>query len=276
MPHVDQKNALNLVSLVETECVSETNVLYFQSFMHFSGSTIYRFILKDKKAGGVLYKHLRHQGKKYRKRYGTPGNRIGIPNRAGIEHRPEAADNRERMGDWKADTIIGKHHKGAVVTLDERKTKLRLAAPAPNKKSQGVKEVMIALLTPVKQYVDTITYDNGREFIEHEAVARELGCDSYFAAPYHSWEKGQNENANGLLRQYFPKLMEPDNATHSEVLQAVDRLNSRPGKCLDFKTPYEAFKQHTGINVRNLMGYAVMMRNHLLPFCLRSPIKPLT
>ncbi|WP_067521279.1 IS30 family transposase, partial [Endozoicomonas ascidiicola] len=101
----------------------------------------------------------------------------------------------------------------------------------------------------------TITYDNGKEFVQHEEVDKALKCDSYFAAPYHSWERGQNENANGLLRQYFPKSMELNNVTEKEVIIAVDKLNNRPRKCLDYKTPYEAFKELTGIDVRKVMGY---------------------
>ncbi|KEQ17063.1 IS30 family transposase [Endozoicomonas numazuensis] len=220
--------------------------------------TVYQFILEDKKTGGTLYKHLRHQGKTYRKRYGSAHNRTGIPNRVGIEHRPEIANDRKRVGDWEADTIIGKNHKGAVVTMDERKTKLRLAVPLPGKKAKAVKQAMVSSLKPLKKFVKTITYDNGREFVEHEEVAKALSCDSYFAVPYHSWERGQNENANGLLRQYFPKSMELDNVTDKEVIIAVDKLNGRPRKCLGYKTPYEAFKELTGIDARKVMGYALM------------------
>ncbi len=220
--------------------------------------TVYQFILEDKKAGGTLYKHLRHQGKTYRKRYGSAHNRTGIPNRVGIEERPTVANNRERVGDWEADTIIGKNHKGAIATLDERKTKLRLAVPLPGKKAKAVKQAMIGALKPLKKFVKTITYDNGKEFVQHEAVAKALQCDSYFAVPYHSWERGQNENANGLLRQYFPKSMELNNVSEQEVIIAVDKLNSRPRKCLGYKTPYEAFKESTGIDVRKVMGYALM------------------
>ena len=220
--------------------------------------TIYQFIEEDKRNGGTLYKHLRHQKKTYRKRYGSAHNRTGIPNRVGIEKRPEVVNNRERVGDWEADTIIGKNHKGAIVTLDERKTKLRLAIPLPGKKAKAVKQAMISALKPLKNFVKTMTYDNGKEFVEHEAVAKVLKCDSYFATPYHSWERGQNENANGLLRQYFPKSMELDNVSEQEVIIAVDKLNSRPRKCLDYRTPYEAFKESTGIDARKVMGYALM------------------
>ena len=157
--------------------------------------TIYQYILADKKAGGTLYTHLRHQNKTYRKRYGNPRSRNGIPNRVDIEERPEVANKRERVGDWEADTIIGKNHKGAIVTLDERKTKLRLAFPLNNKKACGVTEAITLLLTPLKELVKTMTFDNGKEFAYHEKIASALDCDTYFAKPYHSWERGQNECA---------------------------------------------------------------------------------
>lgn len=220
--------------------------------------TIYQHILADKKAGGELYKHLRHQNKTYRKRYGSAHNRSGIPNRVDIDERPEEANNRERIGDWEADTIIGKNHKGAIVTLDERKSKLRLAFPLSGKKAQPVLDATVLMLDPIKTFVKTITFDNGKEFTLHEKIAEALGCDTYFAKPYSSWERGQNENANGLLRQYFPKAMELIDVTIKDVFRAVHKLNSRPKKCLGYKTPYEAFEELTGVDIKNLLGYALM------------------
>lgn len=220
--------------------------------------TIYQYILKDKKAGGSLYKNLRHQNKTYRKRYGSAHSRIGIPNRVDIDERPEAANKRERVGDWEMDTIIGKNYKGAIVTMDDRKTKLRLAAPIPKKKAKDVKDTIIELLTPLNQFVKTLTFDNGKEFTMHEITGKALDCDTYFCKPYHSWERGQNENANGLLRQYFPKSMELVGISNKQVNDAVDKLNSRPRKCLGYRTPYETFKALTGIDVRELLGYALM------------------
>ncbi|MDX8384710.1 MAG: IS30 family transposase, partial [Ghiorsea sp.] len=198
--------------------------------------TIYKYVLADKKAGGELYTHLRHQNKRYRKRYGSAHNRNGIVNRVDIDERPKEANNRERIGDWEADTIIGKGHQGAILTLDDRVSKLRLAAPLDGKKAKGVTEGIIKLLQPIKDLVHTITFDNGKEFSFHEQIAKALDCNAYFAKPYHSWERGQNENANGLLRQYFPKAMSLLDVTVKEVLEAVHRLNDRPKKCLDFKT----------------------------------------
>ena len=220
--------------------------------------TIYQYILKDKSEGGELYKHLRHQRKTYRKRYGSAHNRTGIPDRRDIDERPAEVNSRERVGDWEADTVIGKNHKGAVITLDERKSKLRLAAPLPGKKAKYVKEAIITLLSPVKQFVETITFDNGKEFSLHKEIAMDIECDTYFAKPYHSWERGQNENANGLLRQYFPKSMELLDVTVQQVLSAVDKLNNRPRKCLNFQTPYEVFEKLTGVDVRKIMGYALI------------------
>ena len=144
------------------------------------------------------------------------------------------ANTRERVGDWEADTIIGKNHKGAIVTLDDRKSKLRLAFPLAGKKADAVKDAMLLLFKPIQSFVETITFDNGKEFTQHEKLAKELDCCTYFAKPYHSWERGQNENANGLLRQYFPKAMGLTGVTIKQVFDAVDKLNSRPRKCLNF------------------------------------------
>ena len=157
------------------------------------------------------------------------------------------------MGDWEADTMIGKNHKGALLTLDERKSKLRLAFPLSGKKAQPVVEAAITLLQGIKSVVKTITFDNGKEFSFHEKIAKALNCKTYFATPYHSWEQGQNENANGLLRQYFPKGEELKDIPLKKVLHAVDRLNSRPRKCLGFKTPYEVFEELTGIDMKRVM-----------------------
>ncbi len=222
--------------------------------------TIYQYILADKRSGGNLYQHLRHQNKTYRKRYGSAHkrNRNGIPNRTDIDERPEVVNTRERVGDWEADTMMGKNHKGVFVTLDERKSKLRFAMPVANKKAQAVTEAINHLLKPVQHFVQTITFDNGKEFSFHEKVAKAMKCNTYFAKPYHSWERGQNENANGLLRQYFPKSMELIEVTTRQVFEAVHKLNSRPRKCLGFKTPYEVFEELTGIKEKTLTGYALI------------------
>ena len=214
--------------------------------------TIYRFILSDKKQKGMLYKHLRHQGKKYRKRYGYSNNRTGIPNRVDIDERSDQINNREVFGHWEADTIIGKGHQGTIVTLDERISKLRMAYPVNSKQACRVSQAIHRVLNPIRTWVESITYDNGKEFAKHETVNKELECLSYFAKPYHSWERGQNENANGLLRQYFPKSMVLVDIAYEEVRVVIHKLNSRPRKCLGFKTPYEVFYENTGVDVSKL------------------------
>ena len=154
--------------------------------------------------------------------------------------------------------MIGKNHKGVFVTLDERKSKLRLALPVSCKKASEVTAAICDLFTPLKRFVKTITFDNGKEFSLHDKLAKTLHCDTHFATPYHSWERGQNENANGLLRQYFPKSMELINLTKKQVFDAVHKLNSRPRKCLGYKTPYEVFEELTGIKQDTLIGYALI------------------
>ena len=163
-----------------------------------------------------------------------------------------------RVGDWEADTIIGKGHKGAIVTLDDRKSKLRLAAPLSGKQAEPVKSWITKLLEPFSDLVKTITFDNGREFTKHQDIANNLDCKTYFAKPYHSWERGQNENANGLLRQYFPKSMKLMDISVKKVFDAIDKLNSRPRKCLGYKTPYEVFEELTGINPREKIKITLM------------------
>lgn len=221
--------------------------------------TIYQHVLKDKRVQGKLHLHLRRHTKKYRQRYGgKTGSVKGIPHRVDIDERPEVVNQRERLGDWEADTMIGKGHKGVLVTLDERKSKLRLALPVARKTAEAVTGGLITLLSAFKTWVHTVTFDNGKEFANHEAVAKAIGCKTYFAKPYHSWERGQNENANGLLRQYFPKTMGLLDVTTQQVLEAVHKLNSRPRKCLGFKTPYEVFRELSGRDAEKFVGYALI------------------
>ncbi len=117
-----------------------------------------------------------------------------------------------------------------------------MAWPVSSKKARDVTDALLSLLNPVKNIVHTMTFDSGTEFTYHEEVAKAIGCKAYFAKPYHSWERGQNENTNGLLRQYFPKSVKLIDVTKRQALEAVHKLNSRPKKCLGFKTPYEVFE----------------------------------
>ena len=130
--------------------------------------------------------------------------------------------------------------------------------PTGTKAARPVTDAIKKLFSPIQEYIKTVTFDNGKEFSYHKEIASTLNCETYFAKPYHSWERGQNENANGLLRQYFPKSMELIDVTKKEVFDAVHKLNSRPRKCLGYKTPYEAFEELTGISQKKLIGHALM------------------
>ena len=201
---------------------------------------IYQHIMADKRAGGDLYKHLRLQ-KKRRKRYGSYERRGQLPNRVSIDERPAIVDARQRIGDWEVDTIIGKRHQQAIVTLTERKTRFALLRKVDHRAAEQVAVVMIDLLQPFSDHVHTITSDNGKEFAEHKKVAKLLQTDFYFAHPFSAWERGTNENMNGLVRQYVPKSQDLNLLSNSDLQLVMDRLNYRPRKCLDFLSPFEVF-----------------------------------
>lgn len=202
---------------------------------------IYQYVLNDKHRNGDLYKFLRCQ-KKRRKRYGCPDYRGRIKNRVGIEHRPAIVETRSRIGDWEVDTVIGRRSAGPVlVTLAERKSRLSVLALSKNKTAIHVKQSLVEAMQPLSKHVHTLTYDNGKEFAMHQEIADKLQATGYFANPYHSWERGLNENMNGLIRQYAPKGSNFDLLCDSKIQYIMDRLNNRPRKCLGFKTPNEVF-----------------------------------
>ena len=207
-----------------------------------SHEAIYQRIYADKRRGGTLHRTLRCQ-KARRKRYGGRERRGTIPNQVSIEQRPAIANDRLRFGDWEGDLVIGAGHRQALVTLNERVSRYTLMAHVPAKTAAVVSNAIITLLTPFAACVHTLTTDNGKEFTEHERIAKTLNADFYFAHPYASWERGANENMNGLIRQFFPKKMCFTSITQRDVALAMHRLNHRPRKCLGFKTPHEVFMQ---------------------------------
>jgi len=201
---------------------------------------IYQYVYADKRQGGDLHSHLRCQ-KQRRKRYGSNDRRGQIKGRESIDNRPKVVENRSRIGDWEADTVIGRPGGSVLVTLAERKSRLSLIALAPDKSAQSVKEAMLTLLAPLAERVHTVTYDNGKEFAHHLEVAECLNAKGYFAHPYHSWERGLNENTNGLIRQYLPKGTSFDALADKDIQRIMDKLNNRPRKCLGIKTPNQVF-----------------------------------
>lgn len=203
--------------------------------------TLYRLIYADKAAGGDLYKHLRVLSKPYRKRYGRYDRRGTIKNRVDIDERPSIVAQRGRIGDWEGDTIIGKGRQSALLTMVERKTLYTVIVRLTGKHANLLAQAAIAGMSALKDRVKTITFDNGLEFSAHERIARALDADIYFAHPYASWERGINENTNGLIRQYFPKGTDFNRVSDKAIQHVMDRLNNRPRRTRDCRSPNELF-----------------------------------
>ncbi len=203
--------------------------------------TVYQMIYADKANGGDLFTHLRVASKPYRKRYGSYDRRGKIKNRVGIDDRPAVVDRRARIGDWEGDTVMGKGRKSALLTMVERKTLYTVIVRLTGKRADLLAKAAVKHMKSIKEQVKTITFDNGLEFSDHETIAAGLGADVYFAHPYSSWERGINENTNGLIRQYFPKGTDFNQITDREVRQVMTNLNNRPRKTRQCRSPNELF-----------------------------------
>jgi IS30 family transposase len=206
-----------------------------------SHERIYQHIWTDKRHGGTLYTHLRQSNKKRKKQYGSKDKRGQIRNRVSIDERPAIVAEKTRIGDWEIDTVIGQNHQGALVTIVDRVSKFTLMKKVDSKHAEVVTAATIILLQPYLDKTLTITADNGKEFAGHEAIKEQLSANVYFAHPYCSWERGLNENTNGLIRQYFTKGSSFENITDDEVEAVMNKLNHRPRKTLKFKTPHTVF-----------------------------------
>ena len=202
-----------------------------------STETLYQYIWKDKKNKGQLYLHLRNQGKRYRKRGASKDSRGIIKNRISIDKRPDLVENRERFGDLEVDLIIGKGHNQAILTINDRASGVLKMTKVKSKEADVVSLAMNSLLENWKPYLHTITSDNGKEFAGHQEVAEALEIDYYFARPYHSWERGSNENLNGLIRQYFTKGSDFRSITEKRLAEVEEKLNNRPRKRFGFESP---------------------------------------
>ena len=202
---------------------------------------IYQYVWKDKTNGGVLYTHLRNNGKTYRKRGASKDKRGQILGRIGIEKRPAEVDQKQRIGDTEVDLIIGKDHKGALVTINDRACGLLKMRKSKSKEASEIEKIVIESLEPWKPFMHTMTSDNGKEFANHLNISKSLEIDYYFARPYHSWERGANENLNGLVRQYFPKGSDFSLITDEQVKIVEEKLNNRPRKRFGYLTPNEVY-----------------------------------
>ena len=204
---------------------------------------IYQHIWQNKRANGTLYTHLRTNGRRYRKRGASKDSRGIIKNRTSIDLRPSIVDKKIRFGDIEIDLIIGKNHHQAIVTINDRVTGMLKMKKVPSKEASVVAAAVIELLEEWLAYIHTITSDNGKEFALHELISETLNIDYYFAHPYHSWERGANENLNGLIRQYFPKKSDFSNLTDQDIQQVENKLNNRPRKRHNFQSPIFVMNQ---------------------------------
>jgi IS30 family transposase len=205
-----------------------------------SHERIYQYIRADKEQGGVLYKQLRHR-LKHRKRP-VGGKKVVIPDKISIDQRPDCINRKQRFGDWEIDTIVGKDGKGAILTATERTTGFLLMKKlAQGKNAKALAKELFFLMLPYKNWVLSITSDNGSEFYEHKYISQKLGAKYYFAHPYSSWERGLNEYTNKLIRQYIPKkhLFTDYDDTFIETIQ--HKINRRPRKKLNFENPFARF-----------------------------------
>lgn len=198
---------------------------------------IYQYVWSDKKLGGDLHSHLRRQGRKYRKRGNNKDTRGLIKGRVNISKRDNIVELRNRFGDLEVDLIIGKNHNQAILTINDRASGVLKMRKVKSKQANVVTKAIKELLEDWKPYLKTITADNGKEFAGHIEVANYLEIDYYFANPYHSWERGSNENLNGLIRQYFKKGSDFTSITDERIREIETKLNNRPRKRYNYETP---------------------------------------
>lgn len=214
--------------------------------------SIYRYIYRDKRAGGSLYKHLRFRNQRKRK-YGQPETRGQLTNRRNIKKRPPIVEERTRFGDLEIDTIVGKKHQQSLVSIVDRKTGYLWLKKCRNRKSEDVLKATIELLKPMKKNIKTITADNGKEFSQHIQIAEALKIDFYFADPYSSWQRGTNENTNGLIRQYILKGSDLDDYSDQYIENITTKINHRPRKRLGFRSPSQVLFQEHGVALQMLI-----------------------
>jgi len=243
-----QKLTPTLVTIIEENLLEKwspdqiSGRLKEKGIASISHEAIYQYIWKNKRAGGSLYKNLRHSGKKYNKRSSGKAGRGCIPNRVDITERPQIVEEKARVGDWEGDTVISAVSKTAILTVVDRHSKFTRIKKLGRKTAENVRAAMKEVMSSLPVY--TVTYDNGMEFAAHQGIAADLNAHCYFATPYHSWERGLNEHTNGLIRQYLPKSVDFKDVTDDEIQAIENHLNNRPRKILGYKTPMEVIIMH--------------------------------
>ncbi len=206
-----------------------------------SHETIYRYVWEDRKLGGSLYRHLRCATKKRRKRYGRYDSRGRLAGKRAIGERPASVETRRVMGHWEIDTVMGVGNDDCIVTLVERVSGYVLIGKLKAKTMKEAAKRTIALVRKHPEKFHTITADNGTEFHSYGKIESATGVEFYFATPHHAWERGTNENTNGLIRQYLPKRTSMAHVTQHDCKRIAKKLNTRPRKRLNYQTPEERF-----------------------------------
>lgn len=240
---------LRLLARWSPECISGRLALDYPRApaMRVSHEAVYRWIFHDARAGGQLYRCLclSHPRRRRQRRYGSL--RGLIPGRVSIGERPAVVEGRKRFGDWEGDTVYGRRTRFCLLTQVERKSRYLIAAKVPDRQAHSVAQCKIAQFAPLpKHWRRTLTLDNGREFAAFKQVERATGLRVFFADPYCAWQRGANENTNGLLRRYFPKGTDFSQVTDRELAFVVHALNNRPRKCLGYRTPCEVVHKALG------------------------------
>ncbi|TCB53308.1 IS30 family transposase [Acinetobacter terrestris] len=200
----------------------------------------------------VFFRNLRFRNQRKRK-YGSIETRGQLTNRKSIHDRPAEIEQRSRFGDLEIDTIVGKNHQQSLVSIVDRKTGYLWLKKCSTRKAEEVCQATIRLLEPIKAHLKTITADNGKEFSLHEYTAQQLDIDWYFADPYSAWQRGTNENTNGLIRQYIRKGSDLNDYTDAYIAEITQRLNHRPRKRLGFKSPSQVLWQQHGVALQMLI-----------------------
>jgi transposase, IS30 family len=242
-PRFSARDYARVARLIRQEWSPEqvSSVLKQTSELSMSVETIYKYIRRDRRAEGTLYRHLRIMPKFGRKRYGRPNSRGVLPGKRHISERPEEVERRKAIGHWEGDTVMGSDMRHCVLTLVERATGYgvirKLTARNMTEATKAIKHFMARNW----RWIKTITFDNGTEFHNYKALEAYFPVKCYFATPYHSWERGSNENFNGLLRQYLPKGMCMRGVTQAQCDHIANKINTRPRKRYGYKTPKELY-----------------------------------
>ena len=213
--------------------------------INISYELIYQYLDFDRKQGGELYKLLPHRGEKYKKRNIKTRRRVWkeAKTRKLIDTRPSVVTEKTEIGHWEGDTVEGKGHQGGIGTFVDIKSKFLIIRKVKDKSSLEMKNAVLDGFKNYPKIVKTFTFDNGTEFSLHDQIEKELGTEVYFAHPYSPWERGLNENTNGLIRKFYPKGTDFSKVTDEDILRVQNLINERPRKSLNYKTPKEVLYQ---------------------------------